>query len=163
MLFAILRKSEGLHMSCGQRLAKAMREKGFRVTAQRAIILETIAHMQGHISAQEVFERASARLPGLNLATVYRTVESLHKADMVDLLSPSGQPKRFALRDAGDPHGHIVCRNCGAASTLNNEAIRHLAARVYDSTGYVLDEHYLTLEGLCPACARKAAGRQNRR
>lgn len=146
-------------MSCGARLAQAMREKGFRVTAQRAIILETIAHMQGHISAQEVFERASARLPGLNLATVYRTVESLHEADMVDLLSPSGQPMRFALRESGDSHGHIICRNCGAVAALDHEILGELAIRIRSRSGFELDERFITLEGSCPDCVRRARGK----
>jgi len=143
-------------MSCGARLAQAMREKGFRVTAQRAIILETIAHMQGHINMHEVFERARERLPGLHLATVYRTVESLHDAEMVDILSASGQPMRFAIRDVDDPHVHIVCRKCGAVSALDADLIRDLSGEIRSRTGYRLDERYLTMEGLCPACARKA-------
>ncbi|MCJ7568855.1 MAG: transcriptional repressor, partial [Anaerolineales bacterium] len=79
-------------MSCGKRLAEQLRERGYRVTAQRTIILETIAHMKAHNSAQQVYEGARQRLPGLNLATVYRTVESLHEAGLINMLLAGGEP-----------------------------------------------------------------------
>jgi Fe2+ or Zn2+ uptake regulation protein len=65
-------------MSCGKRLAEKMRAQGFRVTAQRTIILETIAHMDGHLSAQQVFEQAASRrcvshcgIPKIHMGTSY--------------------------------------------------------------------------------------------
>jgi Fe2+ or Zn2+ uptake regulation protein len=139
-------------MSCGERLANKMRERGFRVTAQRTIILETIAHMDGHLSAQQVFEHASERLPGLNLATVYRTVETLHEAGLVDMLDAQSEPLRFALRDPENPHGHLVCTHCGRVMDLDAGLIQSLADTVASQTNFHVDHHHLTLQGTCPDC-----------
>lgn len=139
-------------MSCGERLAEEMRARGFRVTAQRTIILETIAHMSGHLSAQQVYERAADRLPGLNLATVYRTVESLHKVGLVDMLEAQSEPMRFALRDQENPHGHLVCTRCGRVMDLEAGLIEDIAANVSQETEFQIDHHHLTLEGICPLC-----------
>lgn len=139
-------------MSCGEKLAEKMRARGFRVTAQRTIILETIAHMHGHLSAQQVYEQAAKRLPGLNLATIYRTVETLHEAGLVDMLDAQSEPMRFALRDPEHPHGHLVCTDCGRIMDLDADLIRDLAGSVATQTEFLVDQHHLTLQGTCPEC-----------
>ena len=139
-------------MSCGVRLAGQLRESGYRVTAQRAIILETIAHMDGHISAQQVYEGARQRLPGLNLATVYRTVESLHGAGLINMFSLAGEPMRFSLRDPEHPHSHLVCRSCGVIFELETAAIKSFAHGIEEITSFRIDSGHLTLEGLCETC-----------
>jgi Fur family ferric uptake transcriptional regulator len=139
-------------MSCGGRLAKQMRARGYRVTAQRTIIMETIAHMDGHLSAQQVYEQAVERLPGLNLATVYRTVETMHEAGLVDMLEAQSEPMRFALRDPENPHGHLVCSNCGNVMDFDAELIKQLANIVAAQTQFQIHRHHLTLQGICPEC-----------
>ena len=147
-------------MSCGRRLAEQLRERGYRVTAQRTIILETIAHMEDHISAQQVYEGARERLPGLNLATVYRTVESLQGAEMINMLSAGGEPMRFSLRDPEHPHSHLVCRECGSIFEVGAGEIEAFARRVEEETNFRIDSKHMTLEGLCPICKQKPAASQ---
>jgi Fur family ferric uptake transcriptional regulator len=140
-------------MACGQKLAEEMRERGFRVTPQRAVILETVAHMQGHIAAQQVFELAGERLPGLNLATVYRTLDTMEEAGLVDKLSLGSGTDRYSLRDSSHPHGHLVCNCCGAIVELGPELLEEMAHTVQATTGHQIDYAHLTLPGVCKACA----------
>jgi len=139
-------------MSCGKRLAEQLRERGYRVTAQRTIILETIAHMKAHNSAQQVYEGARQRLPGLNLATVYRTVESLHEAGLINILSAGGEPMRFSLRNPENSHSHLVCRECGSIFEVATKGIEAFTRRVETETRFRIDSEHLTLEGLCETC-----------
>jgi Fe2+ or Zn2+ uptake regulation protein len=145
--------SKVLHMSCGERLARELRNKGFRVTAQRTILLETIAHKGGHLTVQEVYAEARKRLPGLNLATVYRTVESLREAELIDWYSPGSEPIRFELRDQENPHGHLVCRKCGAVTDLDLSLVEAFSEDIREASGFQMDCNHLTLQGLCKACA----------
>ena len=139
-------------MSCGERLAQELRRKGYRVTAQRTILLETIAHKGGHLSIQDVFQDARERLPGLNLATVYRTVESLRDAGLIDWYAPGSEPMQFALRDHDNPHGHLVCRQCGKVSHLDLDLVGAFENNVRDACGFEIDGSHLTLQGLCEVC-----------
>ena len=139
-------------MSCGERLANELRSKGFRVTPQRAVILETIAHKQGHLCAQDIYSEARRKLPGLNLATVYRTVEVLHEAEMVDVFHDGFNPALFAMRDTGNPHGHLVCRRCKTILDIDPTLIAMIAQDVAFETNFYVDPNHLTLFGLCPAC-----------
>ena len=140
-------------MGCGQQLAEEMRARGFRVTPQRAVILETVAHMHGHIAVQEVFQIAGERLPGLNIATVYRTLETMEDAGLVDKLSVDSDTDRYSLRDTAHPHGHLVCECCGAILELGPEVLHQVAQTVLEATGHQIDHAHLTLPGTCRACA----------
>ncbi|MFA9405007.1 MAG: Fur family transcriptional regulator [Anaerolineales bacterium] len=142
-------------MSCEFQLAEELREQGFRVTPQRAIILETISHQGGHLSVQQVYNEARLRLPGLNLATVYRAVESLHEAGLVDVYSTGTEPVRFSLRDPDNVHGHMICRCCGADNKLEAPSLHVIQDHIQSSYGFEVDTHHLLLEGYCPACLEK--------
>lgn len=139
-------------MACGDELASELRARGFRVTPQRGVILETIAHNHGHQSVQEVYTQAGKSLPGLNIATVYRTLEMLHRAGLVDLLSTKADIVRFSLRDPEHPHYHLICRNCDQELELAPDRIDELANALKRDHGFSLDSSHLTLTGICQTC-----------
>lgn len=139
-------------MACGDELVSELRRKGYRVTPQRGVILETIAHNHGHQSVQEVFALASKSLPGLNITTVYRTLDMLHRAGLVDLLSTQADLVRFSLRDPQHPHYHLICSNCDEVLELAPTLIDELAAVLKRDHGFSLDGSHLTLTGVCHEC-----------
>jgi Fur family ferric uptake transcriptional regulator len=139
-------------MSCDARLQEEMRLRGMRVTPQRSVILETVSHLGGHPTATEVYRQAARLLPGLNAATVYRTLESLRAAGLVDGLDDGG-PARFSLRDLDHPHHHLVCSECGAVAELDPAPVLGLAAQVRRRHGFLLQADHLTLPGRCRKCA----------
>lgn len=148
-------------MSCGKRLAAELRRLGFRVTPQRAVILETVAHMQGHSSAQTVYAQARSQLPGLNLATVYRTLETLNEAGLIDLLSTSTDSMRFSMHDDQNPHYHLVCSHCGSVQDVPPEKFQSLADAMKECYGFQLDVQNFTLSGLCAACTALSDSEQD--
>jgi Fe2+ or Zn2+ uptake regulation protein len=131
-----------------------MRLKGLRITPQRSVILETVSHLGGHPTASEVYHQAQRRLPGLNAATVYRTLESLRDAGLVDGMDDGG-PSRFSLRDLEHPHHHLVCSVCGAVAELDPTPVRGFAAQIRRRTGFQVQTDHLTLSGRCRECSRK--------
>jgi Fe2+ or Zn2+ uptake regulation protein len=139
-------------MSCTRLLEARLRRQGMRMTPQRAVILETVAHARTASTVQVVYARARRRLPGLNLATVYRTLESLRQAGVLDLHSNDGKGSTFRLHDASRPHLHLICRRCGRALEVDAGWTDDLASRLQKQTGFRLDAEHLTLGGLCRRC-----------
>jgi len=139
-------------MACGERMKNEIRKAGYRVTPQRAVILETVAHMQGHRSAQEVFDTARERLPGLNIATVYRTLDTLHHAGIIDLFSLSPELIRYSLHDDSNKHAHLYCRNCGCVIEVEMEPFDRLALEIERELGFTIDSNHLSLQGICQEC-----------
>ena len=140
-------------MACGARITDALRQQGFRITPQRQVILEVVAHGSDHQSAQQVYLAARRRLPGLNLATVYRTLDSLNRAGLVDLMDDTRGSLRFSLRDPEHPHAHLVCRECGATLEMRATWLARLAQDILRRTGFEADLGHQTFSGLCEECA----------
>ena len=140
-------------MSCGDRLMRELRAAGYRATPQRLVILESVAHARDHTSAQQVFTQARRRLPGLNPATVYRTLETLSRAGLLDLHASGGESLRFSMRDPDHPHAHLVCRACGRKVEVDPGLLGSLSRAVKRRSGFVVDTHHLTLSGLCASCS----------
>jgi Fur family ferric uptake transcriptional regulator len=140
------------------RLQARLRQAGYRLTPQRALILDTIARSPGHPSAGEIYRRSRNRLPGLNLVTVYRTLQTLHGAGLVDMLSAGTATVRFSLRDMDHRHQHLVCRRCQRELELRSDLVERLARQVRREHGFRMEVDHLTLCGLCRDCARPQAG-----
>ena len=51
-----------------------LREAGFRITPQRRAVVKEVMAQEGHISPADLAERVTRKLPGVNAATVYRTL-----------------------------------------------------------------------------------------
>ncbi len=135
-------------------IASVLREKGLRATPQRTVILELLHEVEGHRhqTAQELFQQAQDRLPGLNLATIYRTLEGLFEAGLVDRMD-AGESVRYSLRDPHHLHGHLHCRQCGHGPEIGSDDLGSIARLIGERYGFVLDVNHLTLSGVCQSCS----------
>lgn len=129
-----------------------MRERGVRVTPQRAHTWRVLAESGEHLTAEEVWEQAKDALPGLELSTVYRSLEVLRAVGLVaDSRLPEG-PRVFEARTASHPH--LVCESCGMISHPDPEiGWRLLEALSTGSEGFEVRELHVVGKGICPGCA----------
>jgi Fur family ferric uptake transcriptional regulator len=135
----------------------ALQERGVRVTPQRAHIWQVLAESEGHFTAEKVWEKVRDTLPGLELSTVYRSLEALRLAGLVaESRLPEG-PRVFEARPA--LHPHLVCEVCGEISHPRPEVgPRLLEALSSGSGGFEVHEIHVAARGTCAECA----GRQTR-
>lgn len=92
-------------------LIDRLRQRGWRLTAQRRVIAEAMAGEHIHLAADEVFERAREALPELSLATVYNTLNELVSIGELREFTHGGR-KRYDP-NVTEPHHHLVCVTCG--------------------------------------------------
>jgi Fur family peroxide stress response transcriptional regulator len=133
---------------------EALRERGVRITPQRARIWEYLAGSGRHLTAEEIWERVNGVLPGLELSTVYRALEALGKAGLVvDSRLPEG-PRVFEARPV--LHPHLVCESCGGIFHPNPEVSRRVfEALNAGSEGFEIHELHVVAKGVCTGCARR--------
>lgn len=86
------------------------RKRGLRVTNQRREIFKTVASSRCHPSAEDVFEQVRHKLSNVSLDTVYRTLSSLEK---MELLIRVGTPAKERFDGDLRPHAHFICSRCG--------------------------------------------------
>ena len=131
-----------------------LRERGVRVTPQRAHTWRVLTESEEHLTAEEVWERARDTLPGLELSTVYRSLEALRAVGLVaDSRLPEG-PRVFEARPA--LHPHLVCESCGEISHPQPEVGRWLLEALNaGSGGCEVHELHVAARGICAGCVRR--------
>ncbi len=88
---------------------------------------------------------------GLNLSTVYRTLDVLEKVGLVTHTLLGAGPPSYHLTEEAD-HLHVVCRGCGQVSDTALELADGLVERLRDEIGFEADARHLTVFGRCRTC-----------
>ena len=141
-------------MSCESDVERALRESGRRFTMQRSKILTALRHGGGHRTADEIFERVHAEDPhaGISLSTVYRTLGTLKQMRLVSELEGGAGSTRYEWSGAGDPHHHLVCRECGWTAEVGLPELAAIVDEIRDHSGFEPDIRHLGITGLCADC-----------
>jgi Fur family ferric uptake transcriptional regulator len=133
-------------------LAEALRARGLRLTAQRQLVLEAVREL-GHATPEQIHAAVREVAAGVNITTVYRTLELLEELGLVIHTHLShGSP---TYHSAGQAHVHLVCRSCGAVDEIAPALLGPLAARLEEERGFLVDIGHVALFGLCAKCGAR--------
>ncbi|MBN1690382.1 MAG: transcriptional repressor [Dehalococcoidia bacterium] len=119
-----------------------------RKTSQREAIRRVIIRADRPLSTDEIFKMARKLVPGLGIATVYRTLKSLKEEGSIHEVDLPGQTSRWELSDK-DHHHHFLCRTCDKLFEI--EGCLGDIDRLLPP-GCSLEAHNILLEGQCPDC-----------
>jgi Fur family transcriptional regulator, ferric uptake regulator len=123
-----------------------------RMTPQRQLILDAVVQMQGHVSADQVYQQVVRVFPDVNISTVYRTLEVLEDLGVVRHTHFHDGVAQYERTDAARHH-HMVCSRCGADAELDLEVLRPLADELKRRYGFEADLAHSAIVGVCRACA----------
>jgi Fur family transcriptional regulator, stress-responsive regulator len=137
-------------------LAERLRDRGWRLTAQRRVVAEVLAGEHIHLTADEVYGRAQQVLPEISLATVYNTLNELVSMGEILEISTGDGPKRYDPNTAV-AHHHLHCVSCGALRDVSPEGTDLLALPPAQQHGFELLDVDIVFRGRCPEC-RAGAG-----
>jgi Fur family transcriptional regulator, ferric uptake regulator len=133
-----------------------LRARGYRVTPQRQLVLEAVARLD-HATPEEIGSQVQQTARGVNISTVYRTLELLEQIGLIThthLDVKHGAPTYHLASDAD--HVHLVCRECGRVTQIGPDAIRPLITALEDRHGFETDVSHLTVFGRCADCRAAA-------
>lgn len=131
-----------------------LQSAGYRLTAPRRAIVELMAASQRALGPIEVFDLGRGEHPGLGLVTVYRTLEKLEELGLIERIHLPDGCHRYLRATKGHQH-FLMCTTCGLVQTFDGDNLDSLTGRVATDTGYVINEHWLQLYGICPKCRKK--------
>ena len=132
-------------------MVSRLSQKGYRMTPQRLMILEAVENAEGHISAEEIYQHVCQRYPGVNISTVYRTLELLKEEKLVTETDMGDGRVRFHSM-GHEHHHHLVCSKCGAVLDLDESMLAPLTGALADQYGFKADIHHLAIFGRCKNC-----------
>ena len=124
-----------------------------RATRQRAALEEALASANGFRTAQELHDEMRDQGGRVGLTTVYRNLQALADAGMVDVLrNPDGE-SIYRLCSTDEHHHHLVCRSCGASVEVGSDEFERWATRTARKHGFTSVTHSAELYGICRACS----------
>jgi len=132
-------------------IASRLSQKGYRMTPQRLMILEAIEGASGHISAEEIYQDIRRRYPGLNISTVYRTLDLLKETGLVTETDMGDGRGRFHSIGQ-EHHHHLVCSKCGKVIDLDEEMLLPLSLALSEKYDFSADLKHLAIFGRCQNC-----------
>jgi Fur family ferric uptake transcriptional regulator len=124
-------------------------DKNLKQTQQRRKLIELFLKMNSHVSAEELHEAARNAGHNIGLATIYRTLNLLAEADLVEQKSFVDGRHVYEVNMPGEHHDHLICLDCGAVIEFENEEIEKLQEKIAQSRGFELKVHRLDLFGRC--------------
>jgi Fur family ferric uptake transcriptional regulator len=127
-----------------------LRARGYRLTPQREMVLQAVTAL-GHATPDEIAERVQATAKGVNISTVYRTLELLEELGLVTHTHLGhGAPTYHAADDAD--HLHLVCRECGRVEEVAPDVIDSAAQQIAAEHGFHVDASHFAIFGTCAGC-----------
>ena len=132
-----------------------LRARGYRVTPQRQLVLEAVARLD-HATPEEIGAQVQQTARGVNISTIYRTLELLEEIGMVTHTHLGhGAPSYHLAAEA--EHVHLVCSECGRITQISPEAVEPLVSALERNHGFQTDVGHLTVFGRCESCRAGAA------
>ncbi len=137
-------------------LDEYLAKHNLKQTKQRKLIVEFFLSMKNHVDAEELYELARKKGTNIGLATIYRTLNLLKDAGLVDQSSFVNGRAVYEILEPGTHHDHLVCTKCGKVIEFSNDKIEELQIEVARTHGFRLSSHRLDLYGTCASCSRES-------
>lgn len=137
-------------------LSEHLRDRGFRVTRPRRAVWRVLVDAERHLTAEQVAERVARREPGVNLASVYRSLALFTDLELVrESRIGDDDVARWELSHP-DEHFHVVCERCGAVDHHVGDIVERLVEHLREGHDFAPRSVDLTVAGICGSCQRAA-------
>ena len=140
------------------RIAGIIREHGHKLTPQRHLVLRVMASSQEHLTPDSIFEISRREDPGIGRVTVYRTLDLLHKLNLVCKVHAEDGCHSYMMRRPTEHHHHLICSGCGRVVDFTNCSLDETEKVLSREKGFDIKGHLLEFYGLCSECVKNGLG-----
>ena len=141
-------------MSHVSAIIDALRQRGYRITPQREMIISILSRSETHMAAEEIYAELNRRALSSNITTVYRTLELLREEGFASR-NDLGEGRIVYAPAMHGPHIHLVCRLCSQVIDADHHLVDDLAQRLSVAYQFQADVQHLTLFGVCANCQKR--------
>jgi len=115
-------------------------DQGLKFTRQRQVIAEVVFNSDGHLTLNQILDRARTEHASVGYATVYRTMKLLAESGMAEEHKFADGQARYE-RATDDHHDHIICSHCGRIVEFEDHDIEVRQERIARNLGFVVRSH----------------------
>jgi len=133
-----------------------LRERGFKVTPQRTLLLQVLATQTTHLDAEGIYQLAHLQDSSVSLATVYRTLNLFAELGLLDhrYVEPEHRREVFRLSDGPEQH-YLTCTRCGARVLIHTDLLNRMAGALVRRKGVSVTGACACFTGYCAACTEE--------
>lgn len=129
-----------------------LRAAGLHMTTPRRAVIAALDATQGHLSSEDVVSAVATRFPGVHRASVYRALEALTDAGVVQHVHLGHGATAYHLADDVGEHLHLQCDACGSVIDVPVRLLDGVRRRLHRDHGFALDATHVALSGTCGPC-----------
>ena len=123
-----------------------------RVSTARRVIVQKLFDAGGPISAQQIAAAPDGDATALDVASVYRNLETLEQVGVVRHFHAGHGPGRYVLVGAGERE-YLACDRCGDVVEVDPSEIDEIRAEVRERFDFAVRFTHFPMIGLCGECA----------
>ncbi|MFF8832251.1 Fur family transcriptional regulator [Streptomyces sp. NPDC015131] len=131
-----------------------LRQRGYRLTPQRQLVLEAV-DVLGHATPDDILGQVRKTASGVNISTVYRTLELLEELGLVSHAHLGHGAPTYHLAERHH-HLHLVCRDCSEVIEADVEVATEFTAKLRETFGFDTDLKHFAIFGRCASCTGTA-------
>ena len=134
-----------------ENIKNLFKEKNLKLTPQRINIYNYVLSNCEHPTAEIVYKNIQHIMPTISLATVYKTLNVLVKAGLLNELNVGDNNIRYDSNIF--PHAHVKCSRCSKIKDINCKDINGLEKFFETNLKFSEIEKFdLFLYGFCHKC-----------
>ncbi|MEU9666568.1 transcriptional repressor [Streptomyces bobili] len=130
-----------------------LRQRGYRLTPQRQLVLEAVDTLE-HATPDDILVEVRKTASGVNISTVYRTLELLEELGLVSHAHLGHGAPTYHLADRHH-HIHLVCRDCTNVIEADISVAAEFTAKLRAEFGFRTDMKHFAIFGRCEDCSLK--------
>ncbi|MES2401580.1 MAG: ferric iron uptake transcriptional regulator [Pseudomonadota bacterium] len=132
-----------------------LKSTGLKATLPRLKILDVFQKStQRHLTAEDVFRVLLEDRTDIGLATVYRVLTQFEQAGILSRSHFESGKAVYEINE-GHHHDHLICTSCGRVEEFYDAEIEKRQQIVAKTKNWILQDHAMSLYGLCANCADK--------
>jgi Fur family ferric uptake transcriptional regulator len=152
-------QEKGYPLVIAEKIYAVFEQECQRNTRPRRLIAERLVELAqsgGDFSMDDLWQDLRQRDPRLGRATVYRSVEMLVNAGLLDRVEFADGTHRYRVCGGDEHHHHLTCVSCRRVVDVDVCISPEQFAQLSALTDFSIEGHSITLFGHCSSCRRSS-------
>jgi len=133
-----------------EQIYAAVRSGGGRLTVPLRVLVDVLITGDDHPTADELIAAVESRTPGIAASTIYRLLQRLEEAGVIEHIHVGRGPAVYHLRH--DEHAHLVCHECGTIIGIPESTFDALVRSISRKYDFTIEPRHAGLLGRCRRC-----------
>jgi Fur family ferric uptake transcriptional regulator len=140
------------HFQSPESVLNALRGQGLRVSTARRLVVHTLFEAERPLSAEQIATGLNGSPASLDLASVYRNLETLKGLGVVQHLRVGDGPNRWTLA-RGRQREYLACDRCGTLKEVGPGELDTARGEIHRRFGFQARFSQVPMVGTCRDCA----------